>query len=69
MSDVTMCTFDDCPLQDNCWRLNAPPEKKGQKYHTFNIDLEEVVCNNYIPMDEIDFNLDINTQYPQIKED
>ena len=55
MAGITMCTRDDCPLQDNCWRLNAPPDKWWQSYQLFEIDMDKIECENYIPQDELVF--------------
>ena len=55
MADIIMCSRDDCPLQDNCWRLNAPPDTINQKYQMFEIDMVEVECVFYVPQDELDF--------------
>ena len=57
-----MCTDFDCPFQDNCWRLLAPPDKLIQAYQDFKFDYEgfndgtnEAGCDFYIPMDEMNF--------------
>lgn len=62
MADITMCQNWDCPHQDNCWRLLAPPELKGQKYQDFKFDYDgfengenEKGCDHYIAMDELIF--------------
>jgi len=55
MADITMCKRFDCPLQDNCWRLNAPPDLTKQSYQMFEIDMIEVECEFYIPQDELEF--------------
>ena len=64
MSDITMCNRDDCPNQDNCWRLNAPPDLIDQSYQLFYFDYDEFEldnnsngCDFYIAMDELDFSL------------
>ena len=59
MSDITMCQNWDCPYQDNCWRLLAPPELIGQAYQDFKFDYEAFEsdnscgsgCDFYIDMD------------------
>lgn len=55
-----MCTDWDCPNQDNCWRLLAPPNKHKQSYQDFNFDYDgfndgtnDVGCEYYIAMDEL----------------
>ena len=55
MADITMCTREDCPLQDSCWRLNAPPNLHRQSYQLFEIDMINIECDNYIPQDELIF--------------
>mgnify|MGYP003625886593 FL=1 len=59
MSDITMCKNWDCPYQDNCWRLLAPPNLTNQAYQDFKFDYEAFETNNpdgsgcdfYIDMD------------------
>lgn len=60
MADIIMCTNWDCPHQDDCWRLLAPPDKFHQYYQDFKFDYEgfergtnEKGCDFYIPMDEL----------------
>lgn len=58
MTDITMCQNYDCPEQDNCWRLNAPPNKIRQSYAKFEFDYDlfesgGIGCADYIPMDEL----------------
>jgi len=43
----------DCPHQDNCWRLNAPPDLHQQSYNVFVFNEETFECDGYIPMDEL----------------
>lgn len=38
MPDITMCKNYNCPAQDTCWRLNAPPNKFRQSYASFSFD-------------------------------
>jgi hypothetical protein len=61
MTDITMCQNFDCPMQDNCWRLLAPPDKVNQSYQTFEFDYDGFEngsnvngCDFYIAMDELD---------------
>jgi len=60
MADITMCTNIDCPHQDNCWRLLAPPDLHIQAYQEFSFDYDgfengtnERGCDFYIATDEI----------------
>ena len=59
MVDLTMCTDFDCPNQDSCWRLNAPPDLIAQSYQYFNFDYElfehtsDYQCEFYINMELI----------------
>lgn len=39
MADITMCTSDDCPVKDNCYRHLAKPSQI-QSYSNF-----EYTCN------------------------
>ena len=61
MSDITMCNNWDCPNQDNCWRLLAPPDKLAQAYQDFKFDYDgfnsgtnEKGCDFYIATDELE---------------
>ena len=63
MADIEMCARNDCPNQDNCWRLNAPPNIPNQYYKMFDFDYEAFEsgdskngCDFYIAMDELDFS-------------
>jgi len=59
MPDVTMCTSNECPVKDTCYRAQATPDKL-QSYSNF-----EYTCNEnngfsyYIPfkLDEIKNNV------------
>jgi hypothetical protein len=59
MSDITMCTDQDCPMQDSCRRLNAPPDLHRQSYQDFKFNYDEFENNNnyqcefYIDMQDI----------------
>jgi len=63
MADITMCQDWNCPHQDNCWRLLAPPDELKQSYQDFKFDYEAYEhsgnnsngCDFYIAMDELDF--------------
>lgn len=46
MSGITMCQDWDCPNQDSCWRLLAPPDKHAQSYQDFKFDYEAFEENN-----------------------
>jgi len=63
MPDITMCTNEDCPNHENCWRLLAPPSKFRQSYALFEFDYagfeagtNTIGCDYYIAMDELEFN-------------
>ena len=67
MSDITMCEDWDCPNQDTCWRLLAPPNKHKQAYQDFKFDYEYYEingdvnnkgCDFYISTEELTFNQD-----------
>ena len=41
-----MCSREDCPNQDNCWRLNAPPDLINQSYQLFDFDYDKFERDN-----------------------
>ena len=51
-----MCSNQDCPLQDSCWRLNRPPAKYAQVYQNFegetDPETEDFTCKFFIPFPE-----------------
>jgi hypothetical protein len=57
MPDITMCTNQDCPLQDTCWRLNCPPARENQAYQRFEgseDENENFLCDFFIPFPDWD---------------
>lgn len=51
MPDITMCSNDNCPVADNCWRYGCPPKKEMQSYQKFEPqqdDENDFVCNMFI---------------------
>lgn len=32
MPDIAMCTGDDCPVKENCWRFLAPPDRYQSQF-------------------------------------
>lgn len=32
MPDIAMCTGDDCPVKENCWRYLAPPDRYQSQF-------------------------------------
>jgi hypothetical protein len=52
MADITICTNDECPLADSCYRHNAPRDSHHQSYQKFephwsDDELDEVECHHY----------------------
>lgn len=35
MADYTLCTNDDCPFKDDCWRYYANNEKLEPRYQAY----------------------------------
>lgn len=35
MPDITMCSNQECPAADNCWRYGCPPSSRNQYYQNF----------------------------------
>jgi hypothetical protein len=54
MPDIAMCENKECPLCDNCWRFNAPPDRVAQEYKDFQPD-DDGNCEHYLPMDRENF--------------
>jgi len=46
MADITMCTGDDCPLKENCYRFTAEASKYLQSYF-FTPPFENNTCEMY----------------------
>ncbi|PHR55951.1 MAG: hypothetical protein COA43_14625 [Robiginitomaculum sp.] len=58
--DIAMCRDFDCPNQDSCWRLNAPPNLHHQSYCDFKFDYYayeagNYECKFYIDMTKLEF--------------
>ena len=54
MSDITMCTNEDCPLKESCYRKTAPINTEWQSYQLFEpnkIDTN-TFCDFYIDKNE-----------------
>jgi len=49
MADITMCTGEDCPLKESCYRFTANASEHWQSYFTEPpiIKGEEVTCEYY----------------------
>jgi len=48
MADITMCTGENCPLKEKCYRYRARPSEKWQSYFVevpYNHDKEK--CDEY----------------------
>lgn len=52
ITDFTLCTNEDCPSHEFCWRFNAPPAKEFQPYGEFMLYDGEMKCYYYIEMPE-----------------
>lgn len=50
MPDITMCTNQECPQADNCWRFGCPPNFPHQSYQKFEPeqDDDEFKCSWFI---------------------
>jgi hypothetical protein len=52
MTDIKLCTNEDCPLSYSCWRFNAPPSEYQQSYAKFEPQIDEVIdeveCKMYL---------------------
>jgi hypothetical protein len=46
MADITMCTGDDCPLKENCYRFTAEASKYLQSYFLTS-PFDGKTCNSY----------------------
>lgn len=58
MPDITMCSNQQCPQADNCWRFGCPPAAQNQYYQDFQPKQD----------DEDDFVCDFFIEYPPLPE-
>lgn len=53
MPDITICTNNECGLQDYCWRFCCPPQKFHQSYQRFEFETDDegemTKCDYFIP--------------------
>ena len=49
MVDIAMCTNDQCPLKDVCYRQIAKPSALRQSYALFNYKVD---CDGHIKCDD-----------------
>ena len=48
MPDITLCSGQDCPLKETCYRYKATPSKYRQSYFTeAPYDKEKEECDHY----------------------
>lgn len=52
MADISMCTNEDCPLSEGCYRQQAMPNVSWQSYAMFSYTESDngVYCANYMPV-------------------
>ncbi len=52
MPDITMCSNDECPKKEDCYRATAKPNPLWQAWATFTfaISKEDFFCSNFIPL-------------------
>jgi len=50
MPDITMCTNEECPKADLCWRFGCPPSQYRQSYAEFKFEIvnDDVECDYFI---------------------
>ena len=60
MPDISKCEGRECPLKENCYRFTATPSEFRQSYFedppykVFEEDGNEVSCDYYWPLEEVD---------------
>lgn len=60
MPDITLCTNDDCPLKDSCYRHTAKPDPIWQSYAHFEPKMKFHDRDGYSEMDFVcDYRLPI----------
>lgn len=47
MPDITMCTGDDCPMKDTCYRFTANANEFMQSYFMNAPIKEDKTCDHY----------------------
>jgi len=54
MPDISMCTWKECPIGGNCYRLQAKPDERLQSYCDFSIEYSAKTkrCKFQIPLKE-----------------
>lgn len=50
MADITMCINTECPMSNNCYRLQAKPNDCWQSYSNFEHCNENSEFEDYIPI-------------------
>ena len=58
MPDITMCSNQQCPQADSCWRFGCPPAAQNQYYQDFQPKQD----------DEDGFMCDFFIEYPPLPE-
>lgn len=52
MPDITMCSGNDCPLKENCYRYKAKPSEFRQSYFIHPpYDKQKNECHSFWDMD------------------
>ena len=51
MVDITLCTNNECPIRNSCYRYVALPTPERQSYSNFKpyTTLAGLTCDSYIP--------------------
>lgn len=54
MPDITMCSNNDCPLSESCYRFKCTPNEYWQSYSKFTpTEVDDTVeCEYYIELDK-----------------
>jgi len=52
MPDIAMCSNEECPKKENCYRAMAEPNPLWQSYTSFTFTISEgdVFCSKFIPL-------------------
>ena len=50
MPDISMCSNDECPLKNSCYRFMATPSEYMQSYTKFNFEVKNnhIMCNHFV---------------------
>ena len=48
MPDISMCSSEQCPIKNKCYRYMAEPNEHWQSYSNFYTEIEP--CSHYTPI-------------------